>query len=159
MKEQLDGFRQKETEQKKKDELQHQRRLMEEQAAVDRRREQEKEEAKNREREREEQWHSKKLEMKMEMANKRTEEGKARLQSVKLQKYTITPFKGDYKDWLHNYSIKSRLILLIPHIKRSDFMQIVTKRRNCFGRQMPTRFFIRQSLFSLNLNFLNFSRN
>jgi len=67
---------------------------MEEQAAVDRRREQEKEEAKNREREREEQWYSKKLEMEMEMANKRTEEGRARLQSVKLQKYTITPFKG-----------------------------------------------------------------
>ena len=100
LKEQLDGFRQKETEQKKEDELQHQRRLMEEQATIDRKREQEKEEVKNREREREEQWYSKKLEMEMEMAKKRMEEEKARPQSVKLQKYTITPFKGDYKDWL-----------------------------------------------------------
>ena len=36
----------------------------------------------------------------MEMTKKRIEEEKARPQSVKMQKYTITPFKGDYKDWL-----------------------------------------------------------
>ena len=100
LKEELVGFRQRETEKKKEDELQHQRRLMEEQATIDRRREQEREEAKIRDQEREEQWFNKKLELEMEMAKKRMEKEKAKPQSVKLQKYTITPFKGDYKDWL-----------------------------------------------------------
>ncbi|XP_065067288.1 uncharacterized protein LOC135692879 [Rhopilema esculentum] len=103
LKEELEGFRRRETEQKKEDELKHQRRLIEEKASIDRRREQEKEEAKIREQEREERWYNKKLEMEMELAKKRKEEDvhvKPQQQSVKLQKYTITPFKGDYKDWL-----------------------------------------------------------
>lgn len=100
LKEELMGFRQREAEKKKEDELQHQRRLMEERATIDRRREQEREEAKICEQEREEQWFNKKLELEMERAKKRMEKEKAKPQSVKLQKFTMTPFKGDYKDWL-----------------------------------------------------------
>ena len=36
----------------------------------------------------------------MEAVKKRTEEEQTKPQAVKLQRYTITPFKGDYKDWL-----------------------------------------------------------
>ena len=34
------------------------------------------------------------------MAKKKMEKERAKLKPVKLQKYTIAPFKGDYKDWL-----------------------------------------------------------
>ena len=42
----------------------------------------------------------KKLELEMELTKKKAEEEMAKPQAVKLQKYTITPFKGDCKDWL-----------------------------------------------------------
>ena len=42
----------------------------------------------------------KKLEKSKDGATKRHQEERGKLQSVKLQKYTITPFKGEYKDWL-----------------------------------------------------------
>ena len=55
----------------------------------------------------EEEWYRKKLEIEMEITEsqlQRMEEAKAGKdttapQAVKLQKYTITPFSGDYKDW------------------------------------------------------------
>ena len=59
---------------------------------------------------REEGWYRKKLEFEKKITEsqvERLEEAKARKntttpqQSVKLQKYTITPFSSDYKDWLH----------------------------------------------------------
>ena len=57
---------------------------------------------------REEEWYTKTLEFEKEITGsqlQRMEEAKAGKnttapQSVKLQKYTITPFSGDYKDWL-----------------------------------------------------------
>ena len=39
--------------------------------------------------------------MEAETTMKHNEDEKGKLQSVKLQKYTITPFYGEYKDWLH----------------------------------------------------------
>ena len=36
-----------------------------------------------------------------EVAESISEPALAKPQSVKLQKYTTTPFKGDYKDWIH----------------------------------------------------------
>ena len=42
----------------------------------------------------------KKLEFEMEVEKKEAEQEMAKPQAVKLQKYTITPFQGDCKDWL-----------------------------------------------------------
>ena len=42
-----------------------------------------------RQQKREEEWYKRRMEMKP-----------MKPQAVKLQKYTITPFSGDYKDWL-----------------------------------------------------------
>ena len=49
-------------------------------------------------REREENWYQLKLEREEKMA--KSEKTKETTQSVKLQRYTITKFNGDYKDWL-----------------------------------------------------------
>ena len=49
---------------------------------------------------REEDWLKKKIELEMELEKKKAEQEAAKPQSVKLQKYTISPFKGDCKDWL-----------------------------------------------------------
>ena len=51
--------------------------------------------------EREEEWHQRKLEMEETMMLKKiNKEEKMQQQKAKLQKYTITKFNGDYKDWL-----------------------------------------------------------
>ena len=49
---------------------------------------------------REEDLFKEKLELEMVLTKKKAEEEMARPQAVKLQKHTITPFKGDCKDWL-----------------------------------------------------------
>lgn len=49
---------------------------------------------------REEDWFKKKIELEMELEKKKAEQEAAKPQAVKLQKYTISPFKGDCKDWL-----------------------------------------------------------
>ena len=49
---------------------------------------------------REEDWFKKKIELEMELEKKKAEQEAAKPQAVKLQKYTITPFHGDCKDWL-----------------------------------------------------------
>ena len=48
--------------------------------------------------EREEKWYQLKMEREEKMA--KAEKTKETTQSVKLQRYTITKFNGDYKDWL-----------------------------------------------------------
>ena len=100
LKQEMDGFIEKEKGQKQAAELEHQRQLRHERALIDRERDTQLEESKLRDQQRKEEWYKKKLEMELEMARKKTEEMQVRPQSVKLQKYTITPFKGDYKDWL-----------------------------------------------------------
>ena len=49
---------------------------------------------------REEDWFKKKVELEMMLEEKRAEHEMSKPQAVKLQKYTITPFKGDCKDWV-----------------------------------------------------------
>ena len=54
-----------------------------------------------RQQQREEEWLKKKLEMEKDArAGNSDSPGSSATQSVKLQRYTITPFHGDYKDWL-----------------------------------------------------------
>ena len=54
-----------------------------------------------RKQQREEEWLKKKLEMEKDArAGNSDSPGSSATQSVKLQRYTITPFHGDYKDWL-----------------------------------------------------------
>ena len=100
LKQELEAFVEKEKEQKQAAELEHQQHLRTQQEQIDREREQKIEESRIRDQQREEEWYKKKLEMELEMAKKKTEEIQVKQQSVKLQKYTITPFKGEYKDWL-----------------------------------------------------------
>ena len=100
LKQVTDELIEKENENKQAAELEHQRQLRREQALIDEERNKQQEESKLRDQQRKEEWYKKKLEMELEMARKKTEEMQVRPQSVKLQKYTITPFKGDYKDWL-----------------------------------------------------------
>ena len=85
---------------KQQRELALQKKIMEEQTRINRAQERENEEMKIRIQQREEEWYKRKLELEAEAAAQRNEVEKSKLQSVKLQKYTITPFKGDYKDWL-----------------------------------------------------------
>ena len=76
------------------------KKIMEEQTGISRAQERENEEMKIRIQKREEEWYKRKLEMAAEATKKRDEAEKSRQQSVKLQKYIITPFNGAYKDWL-----------------------------------------------------------
>ena len=48
----------------------------------------------------EEDWFNKKFELELALDAKKAAQEMSKPQAVKLQKYSITPFKGDYKDWL-----------------------------------------------------------
>ena len=85
---------------KQQRELNLQKKIMEEQTRISQAQEREKEEINIRNQKREEEWYKRKLEMEAEATMKHNEAEKGKLQSVKLQKYTITPFYGEYKDWL-----------------------------------------------------------
>ena len=100
LKEKLDWYSDQDSRQKQEREIELQRQIMEEQTRITLRKEKEMEDIKIRQQEREEEWCRKKLELETEAAAKRCQEEKGKVQSVKLQKYTITPFKGEYKDWL-----------------------------------------------------------
>ena len=50
--------------------------------------------------EREEAWYMKRMDMEKELAFREASRREERTQSVKLQRYTITKFNGDFKDWL-----------------------------------------------------------
>ena len=101
LKDKMEIFSEAESQQKQQGELEHNRRIMEEQARINRQRQKGNEEIKVRQQQREEEWNKNKLELDWEAAKKCTEEELAKPQAVKLQRYTITPFKGDYKDLLH----------------------------------------------------------
>eukprot|EP00112_Aurelia_sp_Birch-Aquarium-sp1_P013332 Seg2822.1 transcript_id=Seg2822.1/GoldUCD/mRNA.D3Y31 product="Gag-Pol polyprotein" protein_id=Seg2822.1/GoldUCD/D3Y31 len=78
---------------KRESDFEYQRSVMEEQFRIHREEEREKEDIKIR-------MYQRKLAMEREVEKERKEEEKSKPQAVKLQKYTITPFNGDYKDWL-----------------------------------------------------------
>ena len=96
LKDKMEKFSEVESQQK-----QQSKRIMEEQAGVNWQQQKENEEIKIRQQQREEEWYKRKLELELEAVKKCTEEEQTKPQAVKLQRYTITPFKGDYKDWLH----------------------------------------------------------
>ena len=100
LKEKMDWFSDQECQQKQEREIELQRQIMEDQTRISLGKEREMEEIKIRQQEREEEWCRKKLVLETEAATKRRQEERGKLQSVKLQKYTITSFKGEYKDWL-----------------------------------------------------------
>jgi len=58
------------------------------------------EEAALRQRQSEEEWYKKPAELETEILKNKTSELDSRPQAVKLQRYTITPFEGDFKDWI-----------------------------------------------------------
>ena len=58
----------------------------------------EQEQAALRQQKREEEWYKRRMEM--ENTNRKIMEEPMKLQAVKLQKYTVTLFSRDYKDWL-----------------------------------------------------------
>ena len=93
LKQELEKFVEKEKEQKRAVELEHQQNIRTQQERIDREREQTIEEARIRDQQREEEWYRKKLEMELEITKKKTEEIQVKQQSVKLQKYTITPIQ------------------------------------------------------------------
>ena len=81
-------------------EKEKQRSLMEEAAEIARLQQQEQEMARKRQMQMEEEWMKRKLQMEREREEQHSAEQTQKPQAVKLQKYTITPFQGDYKDWL-----------------------------------------------------------
>ena len=81
-------------------ELEKQRVVMEEAAKIRRKQEQHQEEAQKRQRDDEEKWMRTKLEIEQEKIKMYQLGAAQKTQTVKLQKYTITPFQGDFKDWL-----------------------------------------------------------
>ena len=53
---------------------------------------------------RDEDWFHKKFELELALEAKKGTQEMTKPQAVKLQKYSITPFRGDYKDWLRYWN-------------------------------------------------------
>jgi hypothetical protein len=105
IKKQMEKITDKEAQEKLERELHIQQRVNEEQMRFQHQQQKEREEAAFRQQQREQEWYMQKMEMEKRMQASLpnvTQEATAQpsTQSVKLQKYTITPFFGDYKDWL-----------------------------------------------------------
>ena len=100
LKEKLASLEEKELQKKQRREQDQQRIFMEEQAKLAREQLMETEKAKLRQLQLEEEWMQKKLQMEREIMQQNKEDEARKNQAVKLQKYTITPFRGDHKDWL-----------------------------------------------------------
>lgn len=105
LKQQIEKIADKEVQEKLEKELYIQHKMNEEQAKYRLQHQKEIEEASIRQQQREEEWYHRKLdiEKKIEESRAAWEKGNQAsptLPTVKLQKYTITPFDGDYMDWL-----------------------------------------------------------
>ena len=95
----------KETQEKLNRELYIQQRVNEEQMKFQHQQQKDREEAVLRQQQREQEWYMQKMDMEKQIQANHSgimQEKPAQLstQSVKLQKYTITPFYGEYNDWL-----------------------------------------------------------
>ena len=101
-KQQLDELKNKGREEKLKRDIEDQRRVNYEQAKFREQQQKEVEEAMIRQQQTEEEWFKKKMELQKLSGEINTEGASSKMsqQTVKLQRYTITPFSGDYKDWL-----------------------------------------------------------
>ena len=101
-KKKLDELKNKGREEKLKRDIEDQRRVNFEQAKFQEQQQREVEEAIIRQQKTEEEWFMRKLELQRKSGETGDEDSSTRKaqQTVKLQRYTITPFSGDYKDWL-----------------------------------------------------------
>jgi len=99
-KEKLASFEEKELQKRRRREQEQQRLFMEKQAKRAREQLMETEAAKLRQLKLEEVWMQKKLQRECESMQQNREDEARKSQVVKLQKYKITPFRGDQKDWL-----------------------------------------------------------
>ena len=95
----LDELKNKGPEEKLKRDIEDQRRVNFEQAKFQEQQQREVEEAIIRQQKNEEEWFMRMLELQRK-SGEAGEEDKGGQQTVNLQRYTITPFSGDYKDWL-----------------------------------------------------------
>ena len=84
---------------------------------------------------REEDWFKKKVELEMMLQEKRAEHEMSKPQAVKLQKYTITPFKGDLKDFVKfwNHFLLEVGSSKISEIRKFDYLfeLVQGKPKNC----------------------------
>ena len=101
-KQQLDELKNQGREEKLRRDIEDQRRVNLEQAKFQQQQQKEVEEAMIRQQQAEEEWFRRKMELQKLSGDNDSENTSAKKsqQTVKLQKYTITPFSGDYRDWL-----------------------------------------------------------
>ena len=64
-----------------------------------------------------EDWFNKKFELELALDAKRALQEMSKPQAVKLQKYSITPFTGDYKDWLRFWN---QFVVEVDNFKISE---------------------------------------
>ena len=108
IKQKIDEFAKEKTRLELEKQLYVQQKVSEEQTKLRLRQQKEIEEAAMLQQKREEDWYMKKLDFEKQIGESQAEHvgggntgnHTTSTQSVKLQKYTITPFSGDYKDWL-----------------------------------------------------------
>ena len=109
IKKKFDEFTKDETQEALEKQLYVQQKVSEEQTKLTLQQQKEIEAAMIQQQQREEEWYLKKLGFEKQIGETQAEylaggdsgkHGTSSTQSVKLQKYTITPFSGDYKDWL-----------------------------------------------------------
>ena len=106
IKKQMEEIAARETQEKLEKELHVQHRVNEEQRKYRMQQQEEIEEAARRQQQQEEEWYLRKVDFEKQIRESQAESVSKEKpttsspQSVKLQRYTITPFSGDYKDWL-----------------------------------------------------------
>ena len=109
IKKRMDEFAKEETQAELKRQLYVQQKVSEEQTRLRLQQQKEIENATIQQQQREEEWYMRKLDFEKQVGESQAEyagggyTGKhatSSTQSVKLQRYTITPFSGNYKDWL-----------------------------------------------------------
>ena len=100
LKERISILQKREKEHKLQEDLKKQQQMMEEAARLAKLQQQQQEEARKRQMQMEEDWMHRKLQMEQENVKLQNTEPVQKQPTVKLQKYTITQFQGDFKDWL-----------------------------------------------------------
>ena len=100
LKDQLNRLQKGEQEHQLHEELSKQRQMMEEAARLTRQQQQKQEEAREKQMQIEEDWMRRKQQIEQETAESQHFGTAQKQPTIKLHKYTITPFEGDFKDWL-----------------------------------------------------------
>ena len=100
LKDKMEKLNEVESQQKQQRELEQNKHIMEEQARINQLQQKENEEIKIRQQQREEEWHKRNWNLNWRKLRSALRKNQTKPQAVKLQRYTITPFNGEYKDWL-----------------------------------------------------------